>query len=85
MGAKNEIYAMGIAEGFVAALSSEEISCGGRYGELVALIVDTVGVSENIAQYYAERSWKKNEETMIEDVTHQMLEKHIDAFKELAK
>ena len=83
MGAKNEIYAKGIAEGLVASLSEEEISCGERFEELVSLIVDTADVSEDIARYYADRIWERKKEEMIEDVTHQILEKHIEAFKTL--
>ena len=59
MGAKNEIYAKGIAEGLVASLSEEEISCGERFEELVSLIVDTADVSEDIARYYADRIWER--------------------------
>ena len=55
---KNEIEAIGIVEGFVAALSEEEIAYRNRFEELVELIVELTDVQEDIARYHANKYWR---------------------------
>ena len=82
MGTKNEIHAMGIAEGFVAALSEREVSCRERFEELVSLIIEATDVSETIARYYADRYWDRRYLNIRREEYFSMLECRITEMKE---
>ena len=60
MGVKDEIYAMGIAKGFISALAKEEIANRGRFEELVSIISEAVEVSGDVAKGFVEHCWKSS-------------------------
>ena len=58
-GVNQEIEAIGIAEGFAAALSEEDIYSIERFEELVELMMTLTGIQKDVARSYANSQWKE--------------------------